>query len=77
VLHDHKVVARQIGVLCGVCKKIKFGTKNKAFHTTIFIFLHRPQNVLVFGETLQTCLDCEFVNAKILVNFFDIPKYVF
>jgi hypothetical protein len=46
-------------------KKINFGAKNKAFHMTIFVFLHRSQNVSVFGKTLQTRLDCEYVNAKI------------
>jgi hypothetical protein len=57
-------------------KNIKVDAKNKAFHLTILVFLHRPQNVSIFGETLQTRLDCEYVNAKFLVNFFDISKYV-
>jgi hypothetical protein len=58
--------------MCDVAcaKKIKFDAKNKAFHMTIFVFLYKSQNVSVFGKTLQTRLDCEYVNAKILVNFF-------
>jgi hypothetical protein len=51
-------------------KKIKFGAKNKTFHIIIFVFLQRPQNISVFSKTLQTYLDCEYVNAKKLVNFF-------
>jgi hypothetical protein len=44
--------------------------KNKAFHMIIFVILHRQQNILVFGKTLQTRLYCEYVNVKILVKFF-------
>jgi hypothetical protein len=36
----------------------------------IFVFFRRPQNTSVFGKTLQTRLDCEYVNAKKIVNFF-------
>jgi hypothetical protein len=45
-------------------KKIKFGDKNKAFHMTIFIFFNRPQNISFYGETLQMCLDCEYLNKN-------------
>jgi hypothetical protein len=41
-----------------------------------FSFLYIPQNVSVFGETLQTHLDCEYVNANFLVCFLNISKYV-
>jgi hypothetical protein len=58
-------------------KKIKFSAKNKTFDMTIFVFLYRPQNILVFGKTLQTRLDCEDVNAKFLVNFFLIFRNIF
>jgi hypothetical protein len=58
-------------------KKIKFGAKNKVFHMTIFVFSHRPQNVSVFGGTLQSCLDDEYVNAKILVNFLTFQSMFF
>jgi hypothetical protein len=62
-LHDKSIYH----VAC--VKKIKFGAKNKTFHITIFIFLHRPQNVSIFGKTLQTRLDYEYKNAKNLINF--------
>jgi hypothetical protein len=62
-------------VMC--VKKIKFDAKNKAFHISIFVFLHRPQNISIFGETLQTRLDCEYVNEKKLVNFFLHSKLYF
>jgi hypothetical protein len=58
-------------------KKIKFGAKHKAFHMPIFDFLHRPQNVSVFGETLQTRLDCEYVNANFLSNFLTFRNMFF
>jgi hypothetical protein len=51
-------------------KKTKFGAKNKTFDMTIFVFLHRAQKVSIVGETLQTHLDCEYVNAKFSVIFF-------
>jgi hypothetical protein len=54
-------------------KKTNFDTKNKAFYMTIFVFLHRPLKVSVFGETLQAHLDC--VNGIFLSIFFDISKY--
>jgi hypothetical protein len=45
---------------------------------TIFVFLHRPYKVSVFGETLQTYLDYRYVNEKKIGQFFfDITKYVF
>jgi hypothetical protein len=69
VLHAHKVVAQLIDLSCGVCKK-KIDAKSKTFHMIIFVFLHIPQNVSVFGETLQTRLDCEYINAKLLVDFY-------
>jgi hypothetical protein len=58
-------------------KKIKFDAKYKTFPMIIFIFLHRPQNVSVFNEILQTRSDCEYVNAIFWLNSFNISKYVF
>jgi hypothetical protein len=51
-------------------KKTKFSAKNKAFDMTNFVFLHRPQKVSVYDETLQTHLDCAYVNAEFFVIFF-------
>jgi hypothetical protein len=56
-------------------KKIKFDAKNWAFHMTILSFLHIPQKVSVFDKTLQTHLDCIYVNTKYLIKFFNILKY--
>jgi hypothetical protein len=43
---------------------------------TIFVFLHIPLKVSVFGKTLQTHLDSGYVNIKKIINFFNILKYV-
>jgi hypothetical protein len=43
----------------------------------VILFFYIDHKVSVFRKTLQTYLDYGYVNAKIVVNFFDIPKYVF
>jgi hypothetical protein len=71
MLHAHKVISGQINMSYGVCKKTINGDKIKAFHMTIFfLFLHRPEKVSVFRKTLQTHLDCGYVNAKKIYHIF-------
>jgi hypothetical protein len=60
-----------------MCKKTNFGAKNKAFHMIMFIFFTWTKKVSVFGETLQMYLDCGYLNAKNLVNFFLHSKICF
>jgi hypothetical protein len=39
VLRANKVFHEKIDLSCGVCKKDKFGAKNKAFHKIKLLFL--------------------------------------
>jgi hypothetical protein len=51
-LHTQKVVSQKINLSFGMCEKIKFGDKNKAFNKKYFVFLHQQQRF--FCETLET-----------------------
>jgi hypothetical protein len=47
----------------GLCKKIKFGAKNKAVVRHVLSFLHRQQKLSFFLKTVRTHIDCQDLHA--------------
>jgi hypothetical protein len=57
-------------------KKTKIHAKIGLF-TRHCLFLHSPQEVLIFRETLRAHIECGYVRAKKTIGFFYIWKCVF
>jgi hypothetical protein len=68
----HKVVSRKIDLSCGVCKKIKFGTKNKKIHKINLSYIDNTRKYLFSAKNLQTYIDYGEVRAKFVDVFFTI-----
>jgi hypothetical protein len=48
-----------------------FDAKNKALYDTCFVFfLHRPREISIFRDTLQTHMDYENIHAIFFVEIF-------
>jgi hypothetical protein len=51
--------------------------KIRLFVRHILSFLHRPEKISDFCETVRTHIHCQDVYAKFILELFDNQKYVF
>jgi hypothetical protein len=67
----------KIDLSCGMCKKIKFGTKNKKIHKINLSYIDNTRKYLFSTKTLQTYIDYGEVRAKFVDVFLQFEMYIY
>jgi hypothetical protein len=65
VLRAQEVVLLKITFYVAYVKMTKFGTKISLFATCFLSFLHSPQKMSVFHETIHEHIECGYIHANI------------